>query len=135
MSEENVKKEEEQKKEVVQSSVPDWAIWVGVGAVVAAATATTIYMVREKRQRELEMMRYGHVKPRKSAFNFSKMRERFSTFWGWTASSFTQVNDYISSFLKRKPEEGSLVSSPDQETRDEDSDSDCLLKESEEQEL
>lgn len=135
MSEENTKKEEEPKKEVAQSSVPDWAIWAGVGVVVVAATATTVYLVREKRQRELEMMRYGHVKPRKSVFNFPRIRERFSTFWGWTASSFGQVNDYISKWLKGTAEEGSLVSSQDPETKDEDSDSDCLLNNSEEQEL
>jgi len=125
------KKEDEKKNPTIIPNVPDWLIWTSVGVVVVAATATTVYLVQQKRNDELDKMRYGENRRRRSAFDFSAIRTRFSTYWGWTADSFTSVSSYISGLFKANKEANPLVSASEMQSRNEDSDSDCVDHEAE----
>lgn len=128
---EDAKKEDEKKNPSLIPNIPEWAIWVGIGVTVVAATATTVYLVQERRKDELDKMRYGEVRRRRSAFEWNSIRMRFSTFWGWTAESFTSVSGYISGLLRSNKVMTPMVSAQELETKEEDTDSDCVAEEAE----
>jgi hypothetical protein len=97
------KQEEKEKEKQSSPAISDWMIALGVGAIVAGATAATIYYIKTTRNDELKALKYGedeglsaedvfNAETRKpSLFTF----ENFKGYWRKAYSGFMRFTDLL----------------------------------------
>lgn len=77
-----------------KKSGTNWAVAIGVGLTVVAAAATTVYIVNNKRQRELDVLKYGTDQQNDEWF--------FSRYWQKTKHASNIVYNFAVSLFKGK---------------------------------
>lgn len=96
------------KKENEKQEVPTWAIYAGIGATVLFAGVATAYIVKRKRDEELQEMRMGGGKIAHARLEDFSDKSVLSTYWSWTVEAFGKVNRFVSHILKSSPVEAPL---------------------------
>ena len=88
------------KKQKETQEVPSWAIYAGIGATVLAAGLATAYIVKRKRDEELQMMRLGGGRAGEANLDDFSNKGVISTYWTWTVQAFGKVNRFVTHLLK-----------------------------------
>lgn len=97
--------------------VRDWMVALGVGATIIAAAATTVYIVKNSRNSELQALRFGADDMyERQAPAFKSTIETMSKYWNMTVKTFTMTkNAVFDYFTKASAMNSPLVTGEDAE--------------------